>query len=129
MKQFFFAILFVSLALAQNTPKEEIPSCGFHATKGMHDCHCAARVAKIRQAAVSTCKDDGNAEAYNACVRKALAGKDHCAVAERYVPEADGPEYVYPHGDHVKTTMGEYCLRACAKHRCQCAEEQICDFN
>lgn len=101
--------------------------CGFHATAGMHDCHCAARTAKVRAAAVATCHDTGDAKAYNACVRGVLISKNHCAIAERWTPE-DGGEYIAPEGDHVKTPMGEYCMRACKKHRCNCAEEQSCEF-
>jgi hypothetical protein len=112
----------------QDKSTQEIPMCGFHATKGMHDCKCAARTAKIRAAAVATCKDAGDAVAYNKCVRVALAGKGHCDIAESWVPE-EGGGYVYPHGDHVKTGMGEYCLKACLRHKCNCAEEQTCDFN
>ena len=118
-------ILLAGILLSQD--KAEVPMCGFHATKGMHSCNCAARTAKIRAAAVAGCHDTGDAKAYNTCVRSALAGKDHCSIAERYTPE-DG-EYVKPEGDHVKTGMGEYCLQACKKHRCNCEEEEACEFH
>lgn len=126
------ALFLLAVAVFTQTgaaPKEDVPTCGLHSTKGMHDCHCAARVAKIRQSAVQGCKDTGDATAYNTCVRHALAGKDHCSIAERFVEGEDGDDYVYPHGDHIKTAMGEYCLQACSRHKCQCAEEQSCDFH
>jgi hypothetical protein len=125
------SFVFVSLIYAQKPPVAEIPTCGLHATKGMHDCKCAARVAKIRHQAVSKCIDNGDATAYNKCVRGQLSGLNHCAIAERWQPEYDGDTdsgYVRPEGDHVKTPMGEYCMKACAKHVCQCAEEESCSF-
>jgi hypothetical protein len=125
MKPLYLATVFVGLVLAQQSTK--IDTCGgIHGN--IHNCHCAERVEKIRRAAVQTCVDTGDPKAYNACVRQVLAGKDHCSIAERFVPEYDGSDYISPEGDHIKTPMGEFCMRACKPHRCECTELS-CDLH
>jgi hypothetical protein len=110
---------------AQNKATDKVDQCG--GMGNIHDCHCAARVARVRRKAIEKCVDDGDAKKYNLCVRGALVGKSHCEIAERWTPE-DGEDYISPEGDHVKTPLGEYCARACKRHRCSCAEEMTCDF-
>jgi hypothetical protein len=106
----------------------KVESCGFGGS--IHDCHCSERVEKIRAADIGTCGDVKDSKQRDACVRKALAGHNHCDIAERSTIWDRDSDGLYPpdgHGDHVSSGMGEYCKRACAKHRCQCSE-QTCNF-
>ena len=120
------ATVFVVAALAQQGGK--IDSCGYRGN--IHDCHCSTRVEKIRELDVTTCITKVGTKEYDACVKNALAGHDHCAIAERQTPwDIEGGEYgPAPHGDNAKSKMGEYCKHSCAPHHCACTE-QACDFH
>ena len=110
----------------QSKPKAE--SCGFGGS--IHNCHCADRVEKIRHEAVKQCINSGDETAYNLCLRRVLAGKGHCDIAERsteFDRDVNGDWPTVVEGDSVKSPMGEYCKRACKPHHCGCAE-QSCDF-
>lgn len=127
MKKLLLLLAIVAAAVAQPGKKPEPDRCGFGGN--IHDCHCADRVAKIRAADIATCDGKKGTKAYDDCVRAALAGHDHCSIAERsthWDADANG-EQPYPEGDHVASPMGEYCKRACKPHHCQCSE-QSCDF-
>jgi hypothetical protein len=115
--------LCVVAAIAQQPAK--VDSCGFKGN--IHDCHCSQRTDNIRQAVQDYCKTSTHSDKErNECLK--VENRDHCSMAERRtrwdVDSSSEPVY---EGDNVKSSMGEFCKRACKPHHCACTEES-CDF-
>lgn len=134
MKNYILLIIVCSAALiAQSTPKQQPPvmSCGFRGT--MHDCHCAARTAKIHEQLEVQCSATTKDEKEMAtCMRRLNHDWEHvgfhCAIAERPTEFDVFPEEGFTwEAETIKSNLGEFCKKACKPHQCRCTEES-CDF-